>query len=285
MRSSATLRKMVTLAVTLISLTAVLATIVIVPHWSNGAPPFRRLSDPHAEPAGRAASQAAATSSWKSFLGTPKVLTASDDLPADCIPKLSGPPGSPYQLGLVGTVNDGVLMAGPARIADITAKFCGVVTVVKGQPPCGATGSVYSPPDGQIFGSLSAELTLIPGMDPKVPFTAHPGTISGGFGCGSSTHGLVVNLKATVSGSTGLYGLSCTIGPLTIPLSGAVTGPLSNVSVTLRGNDFAVPGVRASPTCSGQVPSNLDALAGLPIAPGGASATLPVTGSLYQPGP
>jgi hypothetical protein len=213
------------------------------------------------------------------------VLTASDDLPADCMPKPSGPPGSPYQLGLVGTVNDGVLVAGPARIADITAKFCGVVTVVKGQPPCGATGSAYSPPDGQIFGSLSAELTLVPGMDPKVPFTAHPGTITGGFGCGSSTHGLVVNLKATVSGSTGLYGLSCTIGPLTIPLSGAVTGPLSQVSVTLRGNDFAVPAVKSSPTCSGQVPSNLNAIAGLPIAPGGANATLPVTGSLYQPAP
>ena len=182
-------------------------------------------------------------------------------------------------------MTNGVLVAGPARVADIDAKFCGVVTVVKGQPPCGATGSVVSPQDGQVFGSLSAELTLFPGMDPKVPFVAHPGTITGGFGCGSSTDGLAVTLRATVSGSTGLYGLSCTIGPLTIPLSGVVTGPLSNASIILRGSDFAVPAVRPSPTCSGQVPATLDAIAGLPIAPGGATATLPATTTLYQPAP
>ena len=33
---------------------------------------------------------------------------------------------------------------------------------------------------------------------------------------------------------------------------------------------------------SGGVPANVDAIVGLPIAPGGA-ATLPVTASLYQP--
>ena len=211
------------------------------------------------------------------------MFTASSNLPADCVPKASGPPGAPYQLGLVGTVNNGVLTAGPATIANITAKFCGVVTVVKGQPPCGATGSVVSPVDGQRFGPLSAELTMIPGMEPKVPFVAHAGTITGGFACASSNNGLQVSLRATVSGSTGLYGLSCSIGPLTIPLSGVVTGPLSNATITLRGSDFAVPAVTASPTCPGEVPANLNQIAGLPIAPGGATATLPATTSLYQP--
>ncbi len=225
----------------------------------------------------------ATTSAQATWIGTPKVLTASSNLPADCVPKPSGPPGAPYQLGLVGTVNNGVLTAGPATIANITAKFCGVVTVVRGQPPCGATGSVVSPLDGQRFGPLSAEVTFFPSMQPKVPFVAHPGTITGGFSCASSNNGLQVSLRATVSGSTGLYGLSCTIGPLTIPLSGVVTGPLSNASITLRGSDFAVPGVQASPTCPGEVPANLNQIAGLPIAPGGASATLPAVTSLYQP--
>lgn len=212
-----------------------------------------------------------------------KLLAASGTLPADCIPQASGPPGAPYQLGLVGTVSNGILTAGSATVADITAKFCGVVTVVNGRAPCGATGTVVSPPDGQVFGSLSATLTLVPGMLPKVPFVAHAGTIRGGFACQSSTNGLAVTLDATVSGSTGLFGLSCTIGPLTIPLSGVLTGPLNNASITLRSDNFTVPVVSSSPTCSGQVPANIDAIAGLPIAAGKASAILPATASLYQP--
>ena len=277
-----TLRTMLLVVVVLLSVTGV--AIATVAGQSYGQPRHDPTSNAD-RAVGVAARRVAVASAWRSFLGTPKVLTASDNLPADCIPNPSGPPGAPYELGLVGTVNNGVLVAGPARVADINAKFCGIVTVVKGQPPCGATGLVFSPADGQIFGSLSAALTLVPGMEPKVPFVAHPGTITGTFGCGSSTQGLVVNLKATVSGSTGLFGLSCAIGPLTIPLSGAVTGPLSNASVVLRGSDFAVPAVRPSPSCAGQVPANLNAIAGLPIAPGGASATLPATTSLYQPGP
>jgi hypothetical protein len=218
--------------------------------------------------------------------GSPKLLAASASLPADCIPQPSGPPGAPYQLGVVGTVQNGVLTAGPATVADIKVKFCGVVTVVNGRAPCGATGTVDSPPDGQVFGSLSATLTLVPGMLPTVPFVAHPGTITGGFTCQSSSqNGLAVSLDATVSGSTGLYGLSCTIGPFTIPLSGVLTGRLSDASITLRGDDFSVPVVSASPTCPGEVPANLDQIAGLPLPAGKASATLPATVSLYQPQP
>jgi hypothetical protein len=179
-----------------------------------------------------------------------------------------------------------VLTAGTATVADVNAMFCGVVTVVAGTPPCGATGTLSSPKDGQIFGSIFATLNLIPGMTPKVPFVAHPGTISGGFACQPpSPHGLQVSLTAVVSGSTGIFGLSCTIGPLTIPLSGVLTGPLKDLSITLTSHDFAVPAVTASPTCAGQVPSSLDTIAGLPIPAGGATATLPVTAALYQPPP
>jgi len=210
--------------------------------------------------------------------------SSTDNLPADCIPKPSGPPGSHYQLGLVGTVDNGVVTAGPATIAHITAKFCGVVTVVPGKAPCGATGTVVIPQDGQVFGALTAQLTMIPGMAPRVPFTDHPGTITGGFACTtSSASGLAVNATATVSGSTGLYGLSCTIGPFSIPMSGVVSGPLNAASITLTGDHFSVPRVAPSATCPAAVASNLDAIAGLPIAPGGASARLPATTSIYQP--
>jgi hypothetical protein len=216
-------------------------------------------------------------------------LASADNLPADCIPNPIGPspdggPGSPYQLGLVGKVNDGVLNAGPATVANINVMFCGVVTVVNAPPPCGATGSVSSPPDGQVFSPLSVALTLVPGMSPNIGFTANPGTITGTFDCDSSGDGLTVSLVATVSGSTApLFGVSCTIGPISIPLTGTVTGPFTNLTTTLTSDNFTVPALQASPTCSGGVPANVDAIVGLPIPPGGASVSLPVTASLYLP--
>jgi hypothetical protein len=218
----------------------------------------------------------------------PRAVAAitADGLPADCVPDPAGPPAAPYELGLVGTVHGGTLTAGPATVADINAQFCAIVTVVNGSPPCGATGSVASPSDGQLFGSMTVQLTLVPGMTPTLGFTAHPGPIQGGFSCSPSQNGLAVDLDATVSGSTGaLFGVSCTIGPFTIPLTGTVTGPLTNLTATLTSHDFAVPAIEPSPTCPGGFPANVDAIAGLPIAPGGASAVLPVTASLYQPAP
>jgi hypothetical protein len=233
----------------------------------------------------RAAAAATSTRGAVGASGSKATLLSTDNLPADCIPNPSGPPGSPYELGLVGNVTNGELQAGPADVADITAKFCGIVTVVGAKPPCGATGDVSSPMDGQIFGSVTADLTFIPSMQPKVPFVAHPGVITGGFTCAPSNNGLLVTLDATVSGTTGLFGLSCTIGPLTIPLSGLITGPLNDTTGVLTANHFSVPEVTPSSLCGGPVPAALDQLAGLPIAPGGASAKLYVTASLYQPPP
>jgi hypothetical protein len=210
-------------------------------------------------------------------------LTGSN-IPSDCVPNPAGPPTSPYQLGLVGTAANGSLTAGPATVANVNAKFCGIVTLVNGTPPCGATGAILSPIDGQMYGPLSVVLTLIPGMTPTIGFTANPGTITGGFGCGSSQNGLAVSLNAQVSGSTApLFGVSCTIGPLDLPLTGTVTGPLSAANATLSSSDFTVPAVTPSPSCPASVAANIDDIAGLPLPPGRASASLPVTASLYQP--
>ena len=131
-------------------------------------------------------------------------------------------------------LTNGALATGSATVSGIDAKFCGIVTLVNGTPPCGVTGSVDSPTDGQKYGPLSVVLTLVPGMTPTIGFIANPGTITGGFSCTSSQNGLAVALNANVSGSTApLFGVSCTIGPVTIPLTGAVTGPLTATTATL----------------------------------------------------
>lgn len=213
---------------------------------------------------------------------------AGDGLPPDCVPASAGPPTSPYELGLVGTVTNGALTTGSWTVSNIDAKFCGIVTVVNDftQPPCVVTGNIDVPPDGQMFGPLSVALTPVPGMSPIVGLVANPGPITGGFSCGSSQNGLVVSLNAVVGGSTApLFGVSCTIGPVAIPLGGSVTGPLASATATLTSNNFGVPAIQPSSTCPSAVASNIDAIAGLPLAPGGANATLPSTASLYQPGP
>ncbi len=217
----------------------------------------------------------------------PKGLVSnSSNLPADCVPNPTGPPSAPYELGLVGTATNGALDTPSASVAGINAKFCGIVTLVTGTPPCGVTGRVDSPVDGQLYGALSVALTLVPGMTPTIGFVANPGTISGGFSCSSSQNGLSVGLDANVSGSTApLFGVSCTIGPMTIPLSGTVTGPLTDTTGTLSSNAFAVPALQPSPTCPAAVAANVDLIAGLPLAAGHANTLLPIAASLYQPAP
>ncbi|HTT87176.1 MAG TPA: hypothetical protein VMF60_07405 [Acidimicrobiales bacterium] len=219
--------------------------------------------------------------------GPKAALTGSTPLPADCVPNPAGPPGSFYQLGLVGTVHGGVLTAGLTAVDNINATFCGIVTVVNSpsKTMCPVTGSVTSPFDGQVYGPLNVAIDLVPGTSVSIGFTANPGTITGTFACTpSSEEGLSVTLDATVSGTTApLFGVSCTIGPFTIPLTGTVTGPLDNLTTTLSSSDFTIPTVQSSPTCPGALPANVDAIAGLPMAPGGASISLPVTASLYQP--
>ncbi len=239
---------------------------------------------------GGSAHRASGRQSEKTGVAPTKVrLTASltsSNLPSDCVPNPAGPPFSPYELGLVGTATNGSLTAGPATVAGVNAKFCGIVTLVQGTPPCPVTGTVESPIDGQMYGPLSVALTLVPGMTPTIGFTAHPGTITGGFNCSSSQNGLSVFLNAQVSGSTApLFGVSCTIGPFEVPLTGLVTGPVSALTATLTSSDFTVPAVTPSPSCPASVAANVDDIAGLPLPPGRASASLPITASLYQPPP
>jgi hypothetical protein len=272
------------------------ATIVVAPLWLSSAAPTE-VAAGHGSGAESSNGKATHTgdsllrpSGWGSGETTPVPstvrLTAStaSNLPSDCVPNPAGPPASPYELGLVGTAANGSLTAGPASVGNINVKFCGIVTLVNGTPPCGATGTVESPIDGQVYGPLSVALTLVPGITPTIGFTANPGPITGGFTCSSSQNGLVVTLNAVVSGSTApLFGVSCTIGPLDVPLTGTVTGPFNALSATLTSSDFTVPALTPSPSCPASVAANIDDIAGLPLPPGQASASLPITASLYQP--
>ncbi len=62
-----------------------------------------------------------------------------------------------------------------------------------------------------------------------------------------------------------------------------MTGPFTDLTATLTSNDFTIPAVQTSPSCPAGVPANIDAIVGLPMPPGGASISLPVTASLYLP--
>jgi hypothetical protein len=213
-------------------------------------------------------------------------LDDDDDLPPDCVPDATGPPSAPYELGLVGQLSGGTLTSSATTVSDIAAKFCALVTLVNSSPPCAATGDVDSPVDGQVFGPMSVLLTLVPDMSPTIGFTAQPGVITGGFTCQPSTNGLAVTLNASVGGSTSpIFGVSCAIGPVQIPLTGAVTGPLTDTTATLKSNDFVIPALQPSATCPSAVATQVDAIAGLPLAVGSSTANLPVTASLYQPVP
>lgn len=206
-----------------------------------------------------------------------------DHLPPDCLPKYVGPP---YQLGLVAQISAGYLRAGPVSAEGISAKVCGVVTVVAGSPPCAAAARLVIPADGQRFAPLTARISLIPGMLPQVPVTVVPSPLSATLGCGSSQQGLSASTTADIDGFTGLFGLRCSIA-LRISLAGTVTGPIDS-GTDLIGDftgQFAIPAVAASPTCPAGVASNLNSIVGLPLPPGSATIALPFKASLYLPVP
>ncbi len=55
------------------------------------------------------------------------------------------------------------------------------------------------------------------------------------------------------------------------------------LTATLSSSNFTVPALTPSPSCPASVAANIDDIVGLPLAPGQASASLPITASLYQP--
>ena len=215
---------------------------------------------------------------------------AANVLPADCTPSPSGPPGSPYELGLVAqighppgtdpTVADGTLVAGSLSVSGIAASLCGVVVVVPGPAGCPVTAEVTVPADGQFFVPLSAVLALVPGQPVAVPFTVSSRAITANLGCSSSVDGLLIQTSAVLAGTTALFGVTCNVGA-TASLTAVLTGTsLLDLHGTLSG-PVTLDGATLAPTCPQAVVTNLDQLAGLPRA---GSLMLPVKAALYAPG-
>jgi hypothetical protein len=206
----------------------------------------------------------------------------ADNLPKDCLPNPIGPPGAPYQFGIVVVVTDGSLTAGPVAVPNISATICGIVTVTTGTAGCPAGTTIVIPPDGQLFGPLNAYLHVIPGLDPSVPFTPHPQEIVSSLGCQSSQGGLKVSATGNVGGTAGAFGVACSI-QVTVPLAGIITGPLDppfQAHGTFTGQ-LKVPAVALSPTCPAEVATNLNEIVGLPTV---GTVTLPFTAAIYIPG-
>jgi hypothetical protein len=251
------------------------AMLVVVPAGRSASAGQRAAGRPGVAPADRGARLDALT------------------LPADCKPSGAGPPVVPYQLGTVlqighppgtdPTVADGSLSGGAVSVSGIAASLCGVVTVVAGpSKSCPVTASITVPADGQSFVPLTAILSLVAGQPLAVPFRVVPRAITAALGCGPSLTGLVVNFATTIEGSTGLFGVACLV-PGAAHLSTVLTSPSGSFS-DFRGTatgSITLPGASVSPTCPQSVVTNLDTLAGLPLA---AQVTLPAKAALYLPG-
>lgn len=232
-------------------------------------------------------------------------LSSTSVLPADCVPNPAGPPAGPYQFGFVAEVGPrsgqpSYLEAGPnfeavsgtgqpvAEVNNITAKICGVATIVPGPPGCPVEVQITVPPDGQKFGPLTATILTIPGLTPGVPVTPQTQRLGSTVGCSSSVNGLVTTTVAVVVGNAGLFGLACGID-LTVDLTATITGPLDpgDGSLSLHGmfiaRDFGLPAVSPSTSCPAGVVSNLNTIAGLPLSPGHAILVLPFVAATYLP--
>jgi hypothetical protein len=223
-------------------------------------------------------------------------LIASPQLPGDCQPKtwtelqkLHLP--THYELGFVAEVgpqpgHPSDLVVGPVRVDNITAKACGVATVINGSGGCAINAAVNVPADGQLFRPIKATITEIPGLTPQVPFSPQAKSLTSGLGCGSSVNGLQVSAQATVGGSANIFGLSCGV-TLTIPLKATITGPI-DAGLDLHGvfvasKPFLIPAVTASPTCPAGVAVTASKSFGLPLTAGTNSLSLPFSAAIYLP--
>jgi hypothetical protein len=164
-----------------------------------------------------------------------------------------------------------------ARASGTTASACGLVT--------------FDPAQGLLSTIARDNLTFQPfilrigplGVPTQVtPVSDFHGTVAGNPDGTTS-----ITLTGSLTATSTLLGLKCTIGPFTptlttgtsgelsgTPLVGQLPGPLTGKVVA---NDFAVPAAQASARCPGVVARLINLLVGLPQAPGGSSLTADVS--------
>jgi hypothetical protein len=213
--------------------------------------------------------------------GTPTTV------PAGCRPSYNAPP---YQLGFTGTFSAGKLQVGPVTVGGLTGgisgTFCGIAEVEPGTGGCPAQVVLLSPSQGQQFNPLGITFSVVPGMQPEIKNgSVQPGPLSGVALCPSPNgqNALEVSATADAGASTGLFGLSCVVGPVSIPLTGTLTGTPPQLTGTLNSPPFTVPAGQASATCPHSVADLLNSIAGLPNK--AASLSITVTANTYAPSP
>lgn len=222
-------------------------------------------------------------------------------LHAQCPNLIEAYPGSseyPATAGFYGlptglTVSAGSLAIGPvARTTNIAATACGYFILptlnarftpssvtTRGAPDeCPGCSITFHP--GAV--TLAGLVTLPTQLFPAGPTTSTISPVPGPNG------GLQLSISAPADAVIRVpqVGVACTIGPidvtLTTAVSGALTGsalagPLTGSHAVVVGQRFAVPGAVPSTDCPADLIPPTDALAGLPAPPGGASINAQVS--------
>ncbi|HLI23958.1 MAG TPA: hypothetical protein VKU91_03320, partial [Acidimicrobiales bacterium] len=206
---------------------------------------------------------------------------------AQCQPVYDAPP---YQLGVVGSFSGGQLKVGYATVAGttggISGTFCGIASLQPGKGSCPVELALTVPAQGQQFSPLGITFDVVPGMTPDIKDgTVLPGDLQGGVVCPDPAGQYSVEATATAqaTASTGLFGLACDIGPVSIPLSGTLSGTPPELTGTLTSAPFTIPAGAASPTCPASVVSLLNSIGELPYHQ--AAFSINVTASTYAPSP
>ena len=223
-------------------------------------------------------------------------------LHAECPNLIEAYPGSseyPATAGFYGlptgfTLSGGTLDIGTiAQTTGVSATACGYfvlptldarftptsVTTRGASDECPGCSLTFHPGSVLLAGLVSLPTTLVP-AGPTLS-TVSPVTGPGG--------GLQLTVSAPVNAvvSVPQVGVHCTIGPinvsLTTALSGsltgsALTGPLTSSTGKLVGQTFPIPGATPSTDCPADIVPATDGLAGIPAGPGHASFTVNLSG-------
>jgi hypothetical protein len=215
-------------------------------------------------------------------------LAATAALPADCIPR-SGPP---YQVSATGNFEGTFSLGSHVAVDDIAGTFCALATVIPpiaGHPSATACFTFVLPVDGLTFAPLEATLSYLPGTTTIVQhLRAGLASRVSGVLCDDAGGGpLVIATTITASASASLFDATCSIGPVTVPVTARVTGDIAHDAgvITITAGAFSIPGVAPSALCPASLASTADSIVPLPAPAGTARFTIKGTVGVYLPAP
>jgi hypothetical protein len=206
-------------------------------------------------------------------------------LPEDCIP---GQQGAQIQLGAYATFAGSLSIVGPygpEASAQVSGDFCGTADIVEVPPiQCAESLAVELniPADGQDFNLPGVDISLVPGITPEVTDTHIIAEPIHTLICVSNTPGAIkLDLSVSVSTAASLFGATCIVGPVTLPLTGVLFGPLSGFTFQLRSSSFGIPVANPTVDCPSNVTSQLNQLLDFPLSPGASTVSLSGNGTAY----